>query len=84
MVNRRSHLSSAFGAVIRRLRVSAGISQEELAARAGLHRTYVSILERGKKSATLDVVAALAEVLGKAPHALVRAAERRAAVLGRE
>ena len=40
----------ALGNAIARLRESVGISQEELAERAGIHRTYVSQLERGLKS----------------------------------
>ncbi len=51
------------------------ISQEELAHRADLHRTYVSQLERGLKSPSLAAVGALAAALGLRPHELVRAAE---------
>lgn len=49
-------LRSAFGARIRELRDRAELSQEELAARAHLHATYLSDLERGRQSPTLDVV----------------------------
>lgn len=41
------------GANIKRLREAQGISQEELADRSGLHRTYVSQVERGVKNATI-------------------------------
>jgi transcriptional regulator with XRE-family HTH domain len=60
---------------LRRLRAEAGLSQEELAHRSHLHRTYVSQLERGLKSPSLGAIEELAEVLGKKPHELVRAAE---------
>jgi len=68
-------LNRAFGRAIRGLRGRAGLSQEELAARSGLHRTYISILERGKRSPTLDTIAALAHALRRSPHLLIRKAE---------
>jgi transcriptional regulator with XRE-family HTH domain len=46
------------------LRRGLGLSQEELAARAGLHWTCVSDLERGQQTPTLDVVIRLARALG--------------------
>ncbi len=52
-----------FAAWLRELRQAAGLSQEQLAAKAGLHRTYISQLERELKSPTLDVLAALAEAM---------------------
>lgn len=52
-----------FGVVLQQYRQAAKISQEELAHRAGLHRTYISQLERELKSPTLDVVFALATAL---------------------
>ena len=39
---------------VRRLRTSAGLSQEELADRAGLHRTYISSVERAKRNVSLE------------------------------
>lgn len=61
----------AFGEVLRALRTERGLSQERLAARAGLHRTYVSLLERGVNTPTLDAVFALATVLEVQPSELV-------------
>lgn len=52
-----------FAAWLRERRLAAGLSQEELAEKAGLHRTYVSQMERGLKSPTLDVLAKLAGAL---------------------
>jgi transcriptional regulator with XRE-family HTH domain len=54
----------AFGQRVRELRLARGISQEKLAERAGLHRTYVSSLERGQRNVGLDNVHALARALG--------------------
>ena len=42
-----------FGNKIRKLRISLGLSQEELAARAGLHRTYIGMVEPAEKNITL-------------------------------
>jgi transcriptional regulator with XRE-family HTH domain len=56
---------------LRRLRTSTGLSQEELAARAGLHRTYVSSVERGRRNVSLENIFALARGLGCAPQELI-------------
>lgn len=68
-------LSLALGQVIRRHRTLAGFSQEELAARSGLHRTYISFLERGVKSPTVDVLARLGQALGVRGSELLAEAE---------
>jgi len=44
------------GKELRRARKEAGLSQEELAEEAGVHRTYISLLERDVKSPTVDVL----------------------------
>lgn len=49
---------------LRRFRTKAGLSQEELAHRAQIDRTYVSALERCVYSAGIDVVDSLAKELG--------------------
>lgn len=58
------------------LRQSAGLSQEELADRAGLHRTYVSSVERGQRNVTLENIFALARALGTTPSKLVQLTDR--------
>lgn len=70
-------LSKAFGDTLREARQEAKISQEGLAAKSGLHRTYVSQLERGQKSPSLASIAAIARSLGVKPHELVKKAEER-------
>ncbi|BBU32612.1 transcriptional regulator (plasmid) [Burkholderia sp. THE68] len=46
------------------LRGRSGVSQEDLSRRAGVSRAYVGQIERQRVSATLDIVASLAEALG--------------------
>lgn len=53
-----------FGKQLRALREARGWSQEEFADRAGLHRTYVSAVERGVRNPTLSVLERLAKALG--------------------
>lgn len=53
-----------FGKRLRTLREERGWSQEEFADRAGLHRTYVSAVERGVRNPTLSVLERLAKALG--------------------
>ncbi len=56
-------LQQRFGNVIRRRREAAGLSHEKLAALAGLHRTYISLLERGKRMPSIEVVRVVAAAL---------------------
>ncbi len=49
---------------LKRLRKAIGLSQEELAGRANVNRNYIGKLERRENSATTDMLAKLAEVLG--------------------
>jgi transcriptional regulator with XRE-family HTH domain len=59
-----SSLRLEIGARIRSLREGAGItSQEELAHRAGLHRTYIGRLERGETGVTIEALAAVLDPL---------------------
>ena len=52
------------GARVATLRKLAGLSQEELAGRAGLQRTHISRIEQGKYAVTLETIQAIAEALG--------------------
>lgn len=60
-----------FGRNLKRLRIAAGLSQEELAARSGLHRTYISSVERGNRNVSLENIFALAEALKSDPRDLL-------------
>lgn len=59
-----------FGRAVRKRRAELGISQEELAARAGLHRTYVADVERGTRNISLENIIKLATALSISPSAL--------------
>jgi transcriptional regulator with XRE-family HTH domain len=61
-----------FARNVKRARQVAGISQEELAHRAGIDRTYVSSLERCKFAATIDVVDQIAKALATTASDLLR------------
>jgi transcriptional regulator with XRE-family HTH domain len=68
-------LLKAVGRVVQEKRISMGLSQEELARRAKLHRTYVSDVERGSRSVSLITLCKLAEALHTEASVLVQNAE---------
>lgn len=57
---------------VKRLRLRAGLSQEELARRCGVHRTYLGAVERGERNITLQVLAKIAGALTVDPVELIR------------
>jgi len=56
---------------LRRLRTEKGWSQEDYADRVGIHRTYVSDVERGARNPTIVIVEKLAKPLGVSPGSLL-------------
>jgi transcriptional regulator with XRE-family HTH domain len=52
-----------FGETVRILRLNQGISQEELADRCGLHRTYISDIELGKRNVSLENIERISQAL---------------------
>lgn len=60
-----------FAANLRRYRRRAGISQERLAARCGVHRSEISLLERAGRDPRLSTIVKLADCLGITPAALL-------------
>jgi len=66
-----SEATKALGIVIGNLRRKKGLSQEAFADLAGLHRTYISQLERGLKSPTIDVLMKVAGALNLKPSNLL-------------
>ena len=68
-------LDKSFGEALKKRRQHLGLSQEALGFRSGVHRTFISEIERGVKSPTLHTVASLAEALGMKPSDLMQMAE---------
>lgn len=57
---------------VRRLRVENALSQEELAFRAGMKRSYLSDMERGTRNPSVRALERLAKALGIEPHILLK------------
>jgi DNA-binding XRE family transcriptional regulator len=74
---RRAQLAQEFGHTLRELRVRVHLTQEQMARRGGMDRTYPSLLERGLRTPTLCTLTRLAEVLGITVTELVRRYESR-------
>ncbi len=66
-----SEISTQFGLRLKELREAAGFSQEKLADVAELHRTHVSLIERGARSVRLETVEKLARALKVQPAKLM-------------
>jgi transcriptional regulator with XRE-family HTH domain len=64
-------ITRAFGLRVREFRVSKGLSQEELAERCDLHRTFIGRVERGETNITLVSIHKVAKGLGISASALV-------------
>ena len=60
-----------FGKRVREERLKENFSQEELAARAGVHRTYIGMIERAEKNITLENIEKIAKALNKKPSELL-------------
>ena len=59
------------GSNVKRLRLENGWSQEDYADRAGIHRTYVSDIERASRNPTITVLERLARALKVSPSSLI-------------
>ncbi|MGH3760245.1 helix-turn-helix domain-containing protein [Actinophytocola sp.] len=70
-----SDLVSRFGLAVRAARRELGLAQEQLSDAAGLDRTYVSGLERGRRNPTLTTQERVASALGRPLHELIKTAE---------
>ncbi len=69
-------LAPRVGRVIRKYREDVGLSQEALAEGSGLHRTYISLVERGHRNISVDALSQIAEALGVYPSKLMSEAEK--------
>jgi transcriptional regulator with XRE-family HTH domain len=72
----RKDFKAVIGNVLRAKREKLGISQEDLAERAGVDRSYVSILERGLKSPTLETLERICVALGTLPEQVLAEARK--------
>ena len=66
----------AFARALREIRKRRGISQENLGFESGYHRTYISLLERGKMNPSLRTMLSIASALGVSTAELVGSVER--------
>lgn len=71
----RSPAHAALGRAIRELRERQRLSQEELAYRSGVHRTYMGGIERGERNPSLANIVKVAQALEVRPSELLAAAE---------
>lgn len=60
-----------FAVNVRRYRVQSGLSQEALAEKAGLHRTYISAVERERRNICIENMEAIASALEIEPYLLM-------------
>lgn len=65
----------ALGAEVRRRRIELGLTQDVLGERAGIHRNYIGMLERGERNATVLTLLRVAEGLGVPAASLLEAAQ---------
>ena len=69
--------SDAFSEVVKEFREKRKLSRAALAKRAGLHQTYIGLLERGERSPNLDTAKAIADALEVPLGKMVTNAEKR-------
>ncbi|GMV00208.1 MAG: hypothetical protein AMXMBFR51_29400 [Ignavibacteriota bacterium] len=62
-MHEKSEISLRFGQKVREVRTSRGLSQEQLAELAGIHRTYIGMIERAEKNITLVTIHKIASAL---------------------
>jgi transcriptional regulator with XRE-family HTH domain len=64
MIKSNNRISIKFGNKVRQIRSNNNLSQEELAHKAGVHRTYIGMIERAEKNITLINIEKIANGLG--------------------
>lgn len=74
----------AFGKVLRRLRLEAGLTQEQLGLEADLRRTFVSLLELGQQQPSITTIFKLAKSLGRSAQDVVAQVELEMSQAGRK
>ena len=71
-----SEISDSFALVVLKHRKAQGLSRASLASEAGLHQTYIGLLERAERSPNLDTAQAIAKALGVPLSQLITEAEK--------
>jgi len=66
-----------FGKILQEKRKSKNFSQEKLAKRTGLNRTFISLIENGKRSPSLSTILKISSALGISPSELFSEFEKR-------
>jgi transcriptional regulator with XRE-family HTH domain len=72
-----NQFSDAFSEVVKHAREAKKLSKAALAKKAGLHQTYIGLLERGGRSPNLDTAKAIADALGISLGKMIIEAEKR-------
>lgn len=67
---------AAFGLVLRKLRLAAGLSQEQLGLESGVQRNFISLIETGQNQPTITTMFKLAVALNVKPSKMVADAEK--------
>jgi transcriptional regulator with XRE-family HTH domain len=65
----------AVGKILRKLRLKAGLTQEQLALEADIRRTYVSLIELGQNQPTVNTIFKLARALKISPSKFIKLVE---------
>ena len=68
-------ITEKFGRNVRKVRLLSGLSQAQLAALSGLHRTYIGSVERGERNITLVNAEKIASAMGKSLEDLLAESE---------
>lgn len=68
-------IEQTFGLILKKNRINMKLSQEELAHRSNLDRTYISLLERGQRKPTLNTIFVLSASLEIKPHDFIKEVE---------
>lgn len=76
MRRRGQTFSDAFAAALKKQRTARGLSRQALADRAGLHQTYIGLIERGLSNPSLDVISGIADALELPLSNLISEAEK--------
>lgn len=75
----RTSRQARIGKAVKAVRTAQGLTQEDLAAKADLHPTYISDVERGVRNPSWDVIARLAEGMDVSTTAIASEYDRQAA-----